>query len=91
MQQTRIWQPLRSEVKIYGMALLGVICGLIGCLIAMMFLGVMWSVGGAIPGYFVGDFLSKLLHDGKAQRFIYWYFPKWSKTPMPDSSIKYFF
>jgi len=31
----------------------------------MMFLGFMWSVGGAIPGYFVGDFLSKSLHDGK--------------------------
>jgi len=89
--QTRLWSPLRAEVKIYGMALLGVICGLIGCVIAMIFLGVMWSVGGAIPGYFVGDFLSKALHDGKAQRLIHWYFPRFSKSPMPSSSVKNFF
>lgn len=89
--QTRMWQTLRGEVKIYGMALLGVICGLVGCLVAMMFFGFMWSVGGAIPGYFIGDFLSKTLHGGKAQRFIHWYFPKLSKTPLPNSSLKYFF
>ena len=89
--QTRIWHPLRGEVKLYGMAMLAVILGVIGCFIAMMFVGFMWSVGGAIPGYFVGDFLSKALHDGKAQRFVHWYFPKFVKSPLPDSSIKYFF
>ena len=86
-----MWKPLRAEAKIYGMAVLGVVCGLIGCLIVMMFLGVMWSVGGAIPGYFIGDFLSKILHDGKAQIWLHWYFPKLSKTPMPSSSVKSFF
>lgn len=89
--QTRIWQPLRSEVKIYGMALLGVVFALVGCLVAMIFLGFMWSVGGAIPGYFIGNFLSKALHDGKAQRLIHWYFPRISKTSMPSSSLKHFF
>ncbi len=89
--QTRMWPPLRAESKIYGMAVLGVMCGLIGCLIVMMFLGIMWSVGGAIPGYFIGDFLSKILHDGKAQRWLNWYFPKFAKSPMPSSSIKRFF
>jgi len=89
--QTRIWQPVRAEAKIYGMALLGVICGLVGCLVVMMFFGFIWSVGGAIPGYFVGDFLSKSLHDGKAQRLIHWYFPRVSKTQLPSSSVKNFF
>ena len=89
--QTRLWQPLRGEIKIYGMALLGVIFALVGCLVTMMFLGFMWSVGGAIPGYFIGDFLSKALHDGKAQRFIHWYFPKFAKTSMPSSLLKSFF
>ena len=89
--QTRMWKPLRAEAKIYGMAVLGVVCGLVGCLVVMMFLGVMWSVGGAIPGYFIGDFLSKILHDGKAQRWLHWYFPKFAKTPMPSSSVKSFF
>lgn len=89
--QTRIWKTLRGEVKIYGMAVLGVVCGIIGCFVAMIFVGFMWSVGGAIPGYFVGDFLSKALHDGKAQRLIHWYFPKIAKTSLPSSSLKYFF
>lgn len=86
-----MWSPLRAESKIYGMAVLAVFCGLVGCIVMMMFLGVMWSVGGAIPGYFIGDILSKMLHDGKAQRWLNWYFPKFSKTPMPSSSIKSFF
>lgn len=89
--QTRIWKTLRGEVKIYGMAVLGVVCGIIGCFVAMIFVGFMWSVGGAIPGYFVGDFLSKALHDGKAQRLIHWYFPKIAKTSLPSSALKYFF
>ena len=89
--QTRMWPPLRAEVKIYGMAVLGISCGLIGCIVVMAFLGVMWSVGGAIPGYFIGDYLSKILHDGKAQRWLNWYFPKFAKTPMPCSSIRRFF
>jgi len=89
--QTRIWRPLRGEVKIYGMALLGVISGGIGCFIAMLIFGIMWSVGGAIPGYFIGDFLSKSLHDGKAQRFLYWYFPSFSNQGAPKPYLKSFF
>jgi len=89
--QVRLWQPLRGEAKIYGMALLSVIFAIVGCFVAMMFFGFMLSVGGAIPGYFIGDFLSKALHDGKAQRFIHWYFPKFAKTSMPSSSLKSFF
>jgi hypothetical protein len=56
-----MWPPLRAESKIYGMAVLGVMCGLVGCLIVMMFLGVMWSVGGAIPGYFMGVLRADLI------------------------------
>lgn len=89
--QIRFWKPLRSVTKIYGMAVLGIICGLFGCFVSMMFLGVMWSVAGAIPGYFVGDFLSKALHDGKAQRVIRWYFPSFKKSLLPSSAQKHFF
>jgi len=89
--QTRFWQPLKALVKIYGMSRLGVVCGLLGCLITMAFLGVMWSVGGAIPGYFLGDYFAKALHDGKAQRLIHWYFPTFRKTQSPKSSVKLFF
>lgn len=89
--QVRFWQPLKGVVKIYGMARLGVICGVVGCLIAMIFLGVMWSIGGAIPGYVIGDYFAKALHDGKAQRMLRWYFPSGAKTRLPSSSIKLFF
>jgi hypothetical protein len=89
--QTRIWHGLRGEAKIYGMAILGVVFALIGCLIAMIFLGVMWSVGGALPGYFIGEFLSKTLHDGKAQRFLRWYFPNFAGKSLSCSSIRSFF
>ncbi len=89
--QVRFWKPLRAVTKIYGMAILGIICGLVGSLIAMMVLGFMWSVAGAIPGYFIGDFLSRNLHDGKVQRMIRWYFPSFKKSSLPDSCQKYFF
>ena len=89
--QVKLWKSLRSVPKIYGMAILGVVCGLIGCFIVMIFLGFMWSVSGAIPGYFIGDYLSKVLHDGKAQRMIRWYFPSFRKSVLPDSTQKYFF
>mgnify|MGYP005608139121 FL=1 len=89
--QARFWQPLKGIVKIYGMARLGVVLGVVGCFVTMMFFGVMWSIGGAIPGYFVGDYLAKVLHNGKAQRFIRWYFPTMSKSFAPSTSIKLFF
>ncbi len=85
--QARFWQPLKGIVKIYGMARLGVV----GCLITMLFLGVMWSIGGAIPGYFIGDYFAKALHDGKAQRLIRWYFLTGSKSQAPNTSVKLFF
>ena len=89
--QTRMWETLRAEIKIYGMPLLGVIMAMVGVIIAMMIFNMMYSVVGALPGYYLGDYLSKILHDGKAQRFIHWYFPSWSKTSIPDSAIKYFY
>jgi hypothetical protein len=89
--QVRLWQPLKGIVKIYGMSRFGVICGLAGCLIAMLFLGVMWSIGGAIPGYFFGDYFAKSLHDGKIQRLVHWYFPSKAKSKLPKSSVKLFF
>jgi len=89
--QTRMWKPLRAEAKIFGKSKLGIVCAVIGCLIAMIFLGMLLCVGGALPGYLMGDFLSKTLHDGKAQRWLGWYFPKFAKTLMPSSSIKSFF
>ncbi len=89
--QVRFWKPLKGIVKIYGMARLGVILGLVGCLIAMLLFGGMWSIGGAIPGYFIGDYLAKALHDGKAQRLIRWYFLTGSKGKAPNTAIKLFF
>ncbi len=88
--QVRFWKPLKGIVKIYGMARLGVVCGLIGCLVAMIFLGVMWSIGGAIPGYFFGDYFAKAMHDGKVQRLVHWYLPSRSNN-LPTSEIKLFF
>jgi|GEM_PF-1610041 len=90
--QARIWAPLKNIVKIYGMTELGVISGLVGCVITMIFMGVTWSVGGAIPGYFIGDYLAKSLHDGSAQRMIRWYFGSGRRGKCtPDSSVKMFF
>jgi len=89
--QTRMWETLRAESKIYGMPLLAVIMAMVGVIIAMMIFNMMYSVIGALPGYYLGDYLSKILHDGKAQRFIHWYFPFWSKRLRPDSAIKYFY
>jgi len=73
------------------MARLGVVLGVVGCLITMLFFGVMWSIGGAIPGYYVGDYLAKALHNGKAQRLVRWYFPTLSKSQAPSTSVKLFF
>jgi hypothetical protein len=89
--QVRFWQPLKGVVKIYGMARLGVIAGIVGCLIAMMFFGVMWSIGGAVPGYFIGDYFAKALHDGKAQRLIRWYFLSGKNRATPPTAVKLFF
>jgi hypothetical protein len=89
--QVRVWKPLKGIVKIYGMARLGVICAVFGCFIAMIFLGVMWSIGGAIPGYFIGDYFAKALHDGKAQRMMRWYLPSGAKSRLPSSNTKLFF
>ena len=89
--QTRMWETLRAEIKIYGMPLLGVIMAMVGVLIAMMLFSLMVSVIGSLPGYYLGDYLSKILHEGKAQRFIHWYFPSRSKRLRPDSAIKYFY
>jgi hypothetical protein len=89
--QVRFWQPLKGIVKIYGMARLGVVLGVVGCLVSMLFFGVMWSIGGAIPGYYIGDYLAKALHNGKAQRLIRWYFPTKGKSQTPKTSTKLFF
>lgn len=89
--QARFWKPLKGVVKIYGMARLGVIFGIVGCFIALLIFGMMWSIAGAIPGYFIGDYLAKALHDGKAQRLTRWYFGSRSKSFAPPSNIKLFF
>lgn len=89
--QARFWQPLKGIVKIYGMARLGVVLGIVGCFTVMIFFGVMWSVAGAIPGYFIGDYLARAMHDGKAQRITRWYLSSSRKGPAPNSSIKLFF
>jgi hypothetical protein len=89
--QARFWKALKSVVKIYGMAKLGVILGAVGCVIAMLIFGFMWSIAGAIPGYFIGDYLAKVLHDGKAQRFIRWHFGSRIKDSSPPTWIKLFF
>ncbi|MGV2433278.1 MAG UNVERIFIED_CONTAM: hypothetical protein LVQ98_08550 [Rickettsiaceae bacterium] len=89
--QTRFWHPLKSVVKIYGMTKLGVTLSLIGCLISMMILGFMWSIAGAIPGYFIGDYLAKALHDGRFQRFYSWHFNSSKRKGVPPSSVKHLF
>lgn len=82
---------MRSEIKLYGMPLLGVILAIVGVLVAMTIFSFMFSVIGSLPGYYLGDYLSKILHDGKAQRFMHWYLPSRRKTSLPDSAIKYFY
>jgi hypothetical protein len=57
----------------------------------MPFLGMIWSVAGALPGYLIGSYLAKVLHDGKAQRLIRWFFPTNQKEHAPDSKTKLFF
>lgn len=89
--QAPFWKPLKGIVKIYGMAKLGVILGIVGCFVAMIIFGFMWSIAGAVPGYFIGDYLAKALHDGKAQRFTRWYFGLKNKACTPHTWIKLFF
>lgn len=89
--QARLWKPLKNIVKIYGMAKLGVICGVVGCVISMMVLGFMWSVAGAIPGYFIGSYLAQALHDGRFQRFYSWYFDGSKRKVVPPTAVKHFF
>lgn len=90
--QVRIWAPLKGIVKIYGMSKFGVISGIFGGLIAIILIDITWSVPGAIPGYFAGDYLAKALHDGRAQRIIRWYLGNIRKSKTtPDTSIKMFF
>ena len=48
--QTRMWETLRAEIKIYGMPLLAVITAMVGVIIAMMIFNMMYSVIGALPG-----------------------------------------
>ena len=87
--QTR--HSLRSIVKIYGMSKLSVFTAVLGCIVTMMFLGVMWSVVGALPGYFIGDYLSQSLHNGTLQRRLHWELPKiLNRTLLPPSSTKFF-
>lgn len=90
--QARIWAPLKGIVKLYGMSKFGFLAGVFGCFIAMIFMGITWCVAGAVPGYFIGDYLAKSLHDGRAQRMIRWYFGNSRKNnKTPDTSIKMFF
>ena len=88
--QTRIWKPLRAEVKLYGRPRLAIILG--GCgLIYMMLFGILVGLIGSGLNYYFGCFLSKKLHDGKAQRFMNWYLPTIVRRSSPNNSIKYFY
>jgi hypothetical protein len=89
--QVHFWKPLKSIIKIYGHPRLGIVLGVFGCLVTMPFFGMMWSVVGALPGYLVCSYLAKVLHDGKAQRLIRWFFPTNQKEHAPDSKTKLFF
>ena len=89
--QVRFWTPLRGVIKIYGMARLGVIMGVISCVVVMLFFGTMWSIGGAIPGYYFGSYLAQALHNGRAQRLIRWYLPAWRQSLLPPTTTKLFF
>lgn len=89
--QTRIWKPLRAEVKIYGKPKLAIIFGLIGMFIYMLFFSMLIGLIGTVLNYYLGAFLSKKLHDGKAQRFMNWYLPTIAKRSSPNNSIKYFY
>jgi membrane protein YqaA with SNARE-associated domain len=79
------------------MSKLAVICAGIGAVVAMMFFSVMASIGGAIPGYFIGDFLAKNMHGGGFQRFLRWHLPGGKKKKknkaikLPSSDMKFFF
>ena len=87
--QTR--HSLRSVVKIYGVSKLSIVTTILGCIITMIFLGIMWSVVGALPGYFIGDYLSQSLHNGVLQRRLHWELAKIrNKVLLPPSSTKFF-
>jgi len=89
--QAKIWKPLRAEVKIYGRPRLAIIFGLVGMVFFMLIFGMLIGVIGAVLNYYLGGFLSKKLHDGKAQRFMNWYLPTITKRSSPNNSIKYFY
>lgn len=89
--RVRFWRALKSVAKIYGMPQLAVILALVGVVISMFFFGLIFGLAGAVPGYFLGNYLAYCFHDGKAQRFIHWYFPSKSKRHLPDSCNKFFF
>jgi membrane protein DedA with SNARE-associated domain len=57
----------------------------------MMLFGILVGLIGSGLNYYFGCFLSKKLHDGKAQRFMNWYLPTIARRSSPNNSIKYFY
>jgi uncharacterized membrane protein YoaK (UPF0700 family) len=68
-------KALNKESTIYGLVITGLIFGAVGSVIAILKLGIMWFVLGAVPGYIVGVIFSNYWHQGKLQRWLYWNTP----------------
>ena len=65
-------KALNKEPTVYGLKITGLIFGAVGSVIAILKLGIMWFVLGAVPGYMIGVIYSNYWHLGKLQRWLYW-------------------
>ncbi len=69
------FKALNKEPTMYGLKITGMIFGGIGSVIAIMKLGILWFVIGAVPGYIIGANISSYLHQGSLQIWLYWNTP----------------
>jgi len=71
-------KALNKEPTVYGLKITGLIFGAVGSVVAILKLGIMWFVLGAVPGYMIGVIYSNYWHLGKLQRWLYWNTPIFS-------------
>ena len=63
---------LNKEATIYGFKVSGIIFASIGSIIAIIKLGMLWFVFGAVPGYMAGSIVSGYWSKGRLQKWLYW-------------------
>ena len=91
--QSKFNRALNKEATYYGLVRLGIICGAIGCILTASKFGLLFGLGGAVPGYLIGSVLSKQIHQGKVQRWFYWHLPSrliLKKSKLPESMQRWF-